>query len=209
MDLPGHGASPVPPETVGLADYVQAVAERLRSGPPAHLVAHSMGGMVAAHLAETCADHLLSVTYVAAFIPRNGQSLLDLVRSQDAPGIEPALIPGPVPGTTLLDTEIAAPILMQDASPKDQAAALRAISAQPNRAQTDPARLTGRAAVPTAYIHCTQDRTVTLPLQRKMVQTSPCDYSYTLTCGHVPQLTRPRELAGCLLDLALTIKAQS
>ena len=70
---------------------------------------------------------------------------------------------------------------------------------QPNRGQTDPVALTDRFdRLPRAYVFCTADRTVTYPLQQAMAAASPCAETFTLDCGHLPQLTRPGALAAIL-----------
>lgn len=205
MDLPGHGRSDVPPQTVGQAEYAAAVEARLLDGPPAMLVGHSMGGMVIAQVAARQPEHVTKCVYVAALLPRDGESLVGLIGQQDTPGIQPAVRPGPVPGTTLLDADIAPPILFADASPRDQAAAMAAMSPQPNKAQKDKAQIGPRFdEVPRAYVYCTQDRTVTHALQQRMTTATPCETSFTLECGHVPQMTKTKELCEILDGLAKT-----
>ncbi|MGC8202099.1 alpha/beta fold hydrolase [Aliiroseovarius sp. PTFE2010] len=202
IDLPGHGASPVPPETVGMADYVAHVEKVLRAGPPAFIVGHSMGGIVTAQVAARNPDHVLGTVYVAAVLPRDGDSLLSLIGQQDTPGVSKAVRHGPVKGTTVLDADLAPPMLFQDASAQDQQDAMAAMSPQSNRAQSDPAQIgPDFDRVPRAYVFCTQDQTVTYPLQQQMVAASPCDPTLTLDCGHVPQLTQPKELADFLNSL--------
>uniref|UniRef100_UPI002FDF7911 alpha/beta fold hydrolase n=1 Tax=Pararhodobacter sp. TaxID=2127056 RepID=UPI002FDF7911 len=146
--------------------------------------------------------HVTAAVFVAALLPRDGESLLDLVQRQDAPGVRDFVRPGPVKGTTLLDPG-AAQALFPEASPDLAAAAMAVLSPQPNRAQTDKAVVgPGFARVPKAYVYCTEDRVVTHPLQRAMVAATPCEAEFTLECGHVPMLTQPRALAEILLGLA-------
>lgn len=194
IDLPGHGRSPRAPETVGMEDYVHHVAALLDEGP-AWLVAHSLGGMVAAEVAARRPDSVRGCIFVAALLPRPGDSLLSLIRTQDGRGMADHVRPGPAPGTTVLAPD-AAGILVQDASPRDQAALLAGSSVQSNRAQTDPVSLgPGFGRVPKAYVLCRQDRVVTPPLQRRMVAATPVEALFELDCGHVPQLTQPQALA--------------
>lgn len=203
IDLPGHGQSPVPPDTVGQAKYVAYLEERLLAGPPAMLVAHSMGGIVAAQVASRNPGHVTACVFVAALLPRDGESLIDLIRQQDGEGIQAAVRPGPVPGTTVLDPETAAPTLFPDAEPDLARKALAAMSPQSNKAQKDPAVIgPGFASVPRAYVFCEQDRVVTPALQRRMVAATPCEVTISLPCGHVPQLTQPGALADFLLGVA-------
>ena len=202
LDLPGHGAGAQPSGDIGQAEYVAHVEAALLDGPPAMLVGHSMGGIVAAQVAARQSAHVTACVFVAALLPRDGQSLLDLIRQQEVPGVQAWVRPGPVPGTTILDPG-AATALFPDATPRAAAAAMAAMSPQPNKAQTDKARIgPGFARVPRAYVFCTEDRVVSLPLQQAMVAATPCEATFTLACGHVPQLTQPRALAEILLGLA-------
>ena len=59
FDLPGHGASPAPPDAWGAAEYAAQVASALETlGPtrPVTLVCHSFGGRVGVHLAAARPD---------------------------------------------------------------------------------------------------------------------------------------------------------
>jgi len=202
LDLPGHGKGAVPSGDIGQRDYVDHVEQRLLAGPPALLVGHSMGGIVVAQTAARQPAHVSACVFVAALLPRDGESLLQLVRQQDAPGVQAHVRPGPVPGTTVLSPD-APDALFPDAAPGAAARAMAGMSPQSNKAQKDPAVIgPGLAGVPKAYVFCTQDRVVTLPLQRQMVAATPCEATFMLDCGHVPQLTQPKALADILLGLA-------
>lgn len=203
LDLPGHGRSPVPPNSVGQPEYVAAVEAALLAGPPAMLVGHSMGGIVIAQVASRQPKHVTACVFVAALLPRDGEGLLSLIRQQEDAGVHGAVLPGPIAGTTVLNPDVAGATLMQDAPPDLAAKALGAMSPQSNKAQKDPAVIgPGFAKVPRAYVFCTQDRVVTPQLQRQMVAATPCEAVFTLECGHVPQLTQPMALAEILNGLA-------
>ncbi len=203
ITLPGHGDDPTPPDQVGLSEYAAHVADVLRTGEPAVLIGHSMGGMVISATAELAPDRVRRLIYVAAFLPQDGQSLLDLIKQQDAPGIMPAVRRGPEKGATTLDPDRAAEVLFPDAPPEQQVRALAALTRQPNRGQTEPARLTAArfGTVPRNYILCTQDRTVTPALQRAMLAASPGTVTRELDCGHFPQITAPAALAEIVNDM--------
>lgn len=49
VDMPGHGASPMPDKAMALRDYVDAIAATLEA--PAVVVGHSMGAMIALDMA--------------------------------------------------------------------------------------------------------------------------------------------------------------
>jgi len=202
LDLPGHGRSPVAPESVGMAEYVAHVRAALESGPPALLVGHSMGGIVVAQVADQVPAQVTGCVFVAALLPRDGDSLLSLIRTQEGTGIAPYVRLGPVAGVTVLDPS-AAEVLFPEASARDQAAAMAAMSPQSNAAQKDAAVIgAGLARVPKAYVLCTQDRVVTPGLQRRMLAATPCEAVFDMDCGHVPQLTQPEALAKILDGIA-------
>lgn len=201
LDLPGHGQSAVPPETVRMADYVAHVEDALGAGP-AVLVGHSMGGIVIAQVASRRPEAVKACVFVAALLPRDGESLLGLIRTQEGRGISPHVRPGPVEGVTLLDPGAAA-VLFPEASARDQAAAMAAMSPQSNAAQRDGAVIgPGLARVPKAYVLCTQDQVVTPALQRRMLAATPCEAVFELDCGHVPQLTQPEALVQIIDGIA-------
>lgn len=204
IDLPGHGADPTPPETVGLSDYAARIVAELGDGPPAALIGHSMGGMAISAAAEAAPERVTRLIYVAAFLPRDGDSLVSL-KGREPPTIQLAVRAGAVRGTTVLDPAVAGDVLCQDAGPAERAAALALLVPQPIKAQLDPIHLTeGRfGRVPRHYILCAEDRTVTPALQRTMATESPCASLDDLPTGHLPQLTAPEALAA-VIDRILT-----
>jgi pimeloyl-ACP methyl ester carboxylesterase len=54
--------------------------------------------------------------------------------------------------------------------------------------------------VPRVYIEATQDRSVHLPLQRRMQQMTPCRAVLGLDTDHAPQLSAPAALTALLLE---------
>jgi len=202
LTLPGHGDDPTPPDQVGLADYAECVAEVLRAGPPAVLVGHSMGGMVISAAAELAPEQVERLIYIAAFLPQDGQSLLDLIKTQTAPGIRDAVRLGPN-GATTLDPDRAADVLFQDATPEQRAQGLAGLTRQPNRGQTEPAHLTAArfGRLPRDYILCTEDLTVSPELQRDMLAATPGSTVHEMQTGHIPQLTAAPELARLMSQI--------
>ncbi|HVC55940.1 MAG TPA: alpha/beta fold hydrolase [Stellaceae bacterium] len=68
LDLPGFGASPLPPAAWSTADYADAVAEWLGGLPPARRIwiAHSFGGRVGLQLAARHPELLQGLILIAA-----------------------------------------------------------------------------------------------------------------------------------------------
>src|SRR4051794_4429524 len=87
FDLPGGGEDETPVEGVTLAACAERVCTQLRErDEPAVLVGTSMGGVVATQAASNCPDRIASLVFVAAFMPSNGQSLLDLTGLPEGQG---------------------------------------------------------------------------------------------------------------------------
>ena len=201
VNLPGHGAAAAPDAGIGQKDYVDHVEALLMDGPPALLVGHSMGGVIVAQVAARQPAQVTAAVFVAALLPRDGESLLDLIRQQAVPGVQPHVVPGPIPGTTLLAPG-AGEALFPDLPARKAAAAIVGMSPQSNKAQKDKAVVgPGLARVPKAYVFCSDDRVVSPPLQRQMVAATPCEATFTLECGHMPMLSAPQALADILLGL--------
>ncbi len=66
--------------------YADRVCEILDGGEPAILVGNSMGGIVISQAAARQPDRVERLVYVAAFLPGDGQSLMDLTALPEGAG---------------------------------------------------------------------------------------------------------------------------
>ena len=80
LDLPGSGADQTRVGEVTLERYAERVGEVLAAAEPAVLVGLSMGGVVITQAAADAPELVRSLIFVCAFMPGDGQSLLDLTR---------------------------------------------------------------------------------------------------------------------------------
>ena len=81
FDLPGLGDDNTPAGEVTLEGCAARLCEVLASSSePAIVAAHSMGGVIATQGSARCPERVAALVYVSAFIPRDGQSLLDLTK---------------------------------------------------------------------------------------------------------------------------------
>ena len=87
FDLPGSGDDHTPASEVSLDACADRLCEVLAANSePAIVVGHSMGGVIATQGAARCPERVAALVYVAAFMPKDGQSLLDLTKLPEGAG---------------------------------------------------------------------------------------------------------------------------
>jgi pimeloyl-ACP methyl ester carboxylesterase len=92
VDLPGRPGAPMEPASVTLDMHRDAVIRVLRAlGRPAVLVGHSFAGIVAAAAAEQAPEAVCALVFVAAYLPKNGDSLVSLAQQDPDAKIGPNL----------------------------------------------------------------------------------------------------------------------
>ena len=162
------------------------------------LVGHSYGGMVATGVADRARARLRRLVYLDAFVPRDGQSLLDLLPADVRERMREAartagdgwrVPPNPVP---------------PDTSETDLAWLMPRRVMHPLRAFEEPIRLSGpEGAVPRAYIYCTRiaPGDVFGPFAERARREAGWQY-LELEASHSPNVTAPEALAALLEKLA-------
>lgn len=201
IDLPGHGADTTPPAAVTLRSYVERIGAALNELPHSTiLVGHSMGGIAISAAAEAFAGRIGALVYVAAFLPRSGESLLAIEERNPKPAVPLALVPAEnEPSATLRDDAIVS-LFYHDCSEADRARAKELLTKQPLVPFSEKLSLTERnfGSVPRYYVECTDDRAINIALQRDMVAASGVERVMTMDASHSPFLSRPAELASHL-----------
>ena len=211
IDLPGHGDDPTPVAEVTLDRYAERVCEVLAEGPPAVLVGHSMGGMVITQAAARCPSRVARLVYVAAFLPWDGMSLIDMTQLPEAAGdsVQANLVVEGDPPVATMPPESVREALCHCADDEAAAWAASIRSGQPVAPFTNPAALGGHgdasdafAALPRAYVVCLQDRAIKPALQRRMLETAGCQPVIEVDTDHSVWASRPDELAAALNRIA-------
>ncbi len=199
IDLPGMGSDPTPLPAVTLAGWIQRVVTELQSLPePAQLVGHSMGGMVITGAAAAVPARVACATYVCAFLPQDGESLLSLAMRPE--GAATALVQEPTADgvSTTVAPASARAAFYGLCAPADAEAAIARLTPQPLQPILAPIALGSHAPVARRYLECTEDRAIPLALQRFMAARSPGIRIDTLPSDHSPFLSMPGELLNLL-----------
>jgi len=166
------------------------------------VVGHSIGGIVATQGAARCPERVAALVYVAAFLPKDGQSLLDLTKLPEGDGEQ-------VLANVVVDGEPPVAVMPAAASrhalygscTEDVAAWAIArqcpqpVSPLPMAVSIPPGALNG---INGYYVLCTRDRAIPPPLQRRMVAENMCADVIELDTDHTPQLSMTNELAKAL-----------
>lgn len=206
LDLPGLGDDRTPLAEVTLAGNVAAVLDVLAAEEePVVLVGHSMGGVTIASAAEAEPGRVGLLVYLAAFMPRNGESVLSLSRS---PGARRETGPPAFARTSdglgfVALPERARAVFYSRCSDRDVAYAIRRLRPQAYSVQKAEVALTEAryGSVPRAFFECLEDNAVSLSLQRHMVDRSPCPV-VSLATDHSPFFSAPALLAEELAKAA-------
>jgi len=156
------------------------------------LVGHSYGGMVITGVADRLPDRIASLVYLDAFVPENGQSLVNLL----PPG-------GPIPkpdGYTIPFFGAA----MFGAKPEVAAYVDARTSPHPAACFVQPIKVTGgidRIRKKT-YIYANVSAPTTFTPFYEKLKNDKGWVMYTLPCTHLVQIDMPNELTELLLQAA-------
>ena len=227
LDLPGHGRDRTRSHRVTLKRCVDEVVSITDALPdPVILVAHSRNGIVISQAAERIPQKIAGLVYLAAYLVPHGRSMMEyalldedslvvqnvaprlgrpclqlLIRLFKQPGLARAL-PHILPDA--LQAHRLNPAVykeaLHDCTDDITALAHSLLQAEPNWAGFTPLQLSAAryGTVPKIYIECLQDRAVTLALQRKMLQDTPCDHVFSLDTSHSPFFSQPHALTELL-----------
>jgi pimeloyl-ACP methyl ester carboxylesterase len=203
VELPAHGKDDTPVAQATLQSYVDKVAEAVtaQSGQVI-LVGHSIGGIVISEVADSIPNKIATLVYLAAYLPQDGQTLLQL-SEQDTVSLVGANLDfsEDFSRASIAEDKIVA-IFCADCSEADQQSLVERHRAEPTGPLGTPVTLTSRfAQVPKVYIETTQDRAAGNPLQKEMWKAAQVARTYSLNTSHSPFLTVPDELARILLEL--------
>src|SRR5271169_4852855 len=92
VTLPGRPSSPLSPDKVSLDLYRDTILNAIgNSTQPVVLVGHSFGGIAISVAAEAAPQKIKTLVYVSAYLPKDGQSLLDLGNSDKDSKVGPHL----------------------------------------------------------------------------------------------------------------------
>ena len=197
IDLPGHGADPQPPASVGWEDYMRRMGEVIEAAPELPiLVGHSLGGAVITGAADRWPERIRALVYLCAMLPDAPDFF---ARFQPTSALSGGIRPAPDGSVMELDPRVVREAFYHDCSDADAAWAAARLRPQPAgafgmRFELAPDRF-GR--VPRHYVECREDRAIDIGTQRAMHARMPCTV-HTLDASHSPFFSMPERLAEVL-----------
>jgi hypothetical protein len=156
--------------------------------------------------AANCPEHVASLVFVCAFMPSNGQSLLDLTHLPEGAGdkIQANIVIEGDPPVAVLSEEATAAAVYNDCTSEQVAWAVAKRRPQPvapfaTPVEIDDAKL---AAIPRYFAVTLRDQAMPLPLQRRMIREHPCERVFELDADHAPFLSATDALVSALVEVA-------
>ena len=212
FDLPGLGDDHAPTSHVTLDACASRLCEVLATGSePAFVVGNSMGGIIATQGAARCPERVAALVYVAAFLPHDGQSLLDLARLPEgaADQVQANISIEGEPRVAIMPAAGLRRVLYGSCSEEFAARAIARQRPQPVAPFATPVSIPLGAldGINRCYVICTRDRAIPSPLQRRMIAENVCDDVVELDTDHTPQLSMTNELATALHRFATHLSA--
>lgn len=206
--LPGMGGTEAEMAAVTLEDWGDFAAQHCRDlkarlgGAPVVLGGHSRGGLVVSTAAERHPDAMDSLAYICAMMLPAGLSRAEF-KEIVGPNAPFEAIIQPLYGSvaTVIDPlSDAGAVFAQLSPPEDVAAVLPRLLAEPSQPRRQKIMVTPErwGSKPRTYVECTQDRTIPIDSQRKMIAMSPGAQVITLEADHSPYLSAPEALADAL-----------
>lgn len=202
VDLPGIDSEKTHDVSINLQRYTDSVISVIdKANEPVILVGHSMGGIAISQAAERHPEKIKLLIYVTAYMLKDGEMMLDIIRTDKESLIVPNLIPCNEGAAFNLKSDKLKDIFYGSCDQKDIENAVSRITSQPSAVFGGRLSLTDEryGKIPRYYIECLQDRAITKECQQNMYHASPCKKVFSLNTDHSPFYSKHEELAEILL----------
>jgi pimeloyl-ACP methyl ester carboxylesterase len=168
-------------------------------------VGQSMGGMAITQAAACCPERIKALVYVAAFIPAEGQSLVELVSYPEAADdqVQANLTVEGDPPVGSLSAEGHRHAMLNCCTLEQVAWATPRLGPQPiapfeHRVSVPEDCREAFERLPRGYIFCSRDHAIPPAMQRRMFEDRGCDRVIEIETDHWPWVSRTEEFNHAL-----------
>ena len=203
-DLPSLGIDRTPVAQISLDTWTDSVCRLLDAqDEPVILVGHSRGGILIGQAAEKRPEKIKTLVYLAAFLLRQGESILQVLQEDGGSMILPNLVIAEDQSSVTFRQESLKDFFYGECSEEDIALARLLLAPEAMAIGATPISVTqsnfGRVA--RVYIECLRDKAVPPALQKKMYTTLPCQKVISMDTDHSPFFSASEELVAHLLSV--------
>jgi len=201
VNLPGHGSDTTPFTSITLQSYVDAVKNQIGDTKNVILVGHSMAGIVISQVAEDRPGSIKKLVYLAAYLPANGQSLLDLAKTDAGSHVGKFLQIDQATASAGIKKEGVVDIFVADAPESIRDKFANGVQPDPLVPFVSPVTLSEKnfGSIDKVYIYTTNDHAISYPAQQAMVKNALVKREHTLSSSHTPFISMPDQLAAILI----------
>jgi pimeloyl-ACP methyl ester carboxylesterase len=204
VELPGHGKDSTATHTLSMDVYRDKVVEAISAvNEKVILIGHSMGGMVVSAVAEKIPSRISKLVCIGAFLPANGQALVDLANTDAGSKLGPLLIESPDRLTLDVKEDSLTYLFINDGNAAEKKLVIDNYRAEPAIPFINKLVLTSEnfGAVSKLYIKTLQDVVISPALQDRMIAAAGIKDVHSINAGHSPFLSQPKAVADLLLGI--------
>jgi pimeloyl-ACP methyl ester carboxylesterase len=183
---------------------VKTVTDILDSIPgKAIIVVHSRNGIVASRAAELRPQKVEKLIYLASFMLKNGERAADWFFSDKQSLLQGQVDIHRLQITDMIQQSAYREALYADCSDDDVALAYALLTPEPSWPALTRVTLTEKnyGSIPRYYIELTQDRAVSISLQRRLIAQQSVRKVYSLDASHSAYFSKPDELVKIVLEI--------
>jgi len=197
INLPGHGSDNTAITAISLKLYVDEVKKAIGTKQNVVLVGHSFGGIVASQTAEQVPGQIKKIIYVAAYVPKNGESLLSIAQTDAESHVGKNLMVDEKAGIATIRKEGVADVFTADAPKPVADYVSNNLKPEPLAPLATPVTLTDGnfGKINKVFVHSLNDHTIGYSLQQKMANDAGINRFYALPSSHTPFIMFPHVLA--------------
>ena len=210
VDLPGHGHNQTPIADVTLAAYVRTVTEVVEGlDGQAILVGHSLAGSIISQVAEDIPGKIDRLIYVAASLPRSGDTVLGLMQSDEGGQLLPNIVFSEDQSYATINADLVRDLLLHDVEDKQRVERLipEFLFKQATAPFMAPVDLSEEkfGSVAKYYVRATRDKVMSQSLQDRMLTHWPVEQVITLDSGHFPLTSMAETLSEAIGEFVVDI----